>query len=198
MGYKLLCMGIDIQGCLGYYIHMPANHNIPHTEKSKAKMSASHKGIPLLNKRRLSRTENGVEIFRCSSCHNFYPREGFYKNKRTILGLTSECKKCHILTSIKTRNRENGKRLNRESARRNRAKNPEKFRERELNYSHKREKNEKTKARELLNAAIRSGKIIKPDRCHRCGTIGRVTAHHQNYKQPLEVEWLCYECHGNK
>ncbi|MFA5324308.1 MAG: HNH endonuclease [Smithella sp.] len=82
---------------------MPANHNTPHTKESKKKMSISHKGIPLYYKRRPSKIENGIELFRCCTCKNYFSIDGFYKNKRTILGITSQCKKCHCATTIKSR-----------------------------------------------------------------------------------------------
>lgn len=100
---------------------MPANHNIPHTSEAKAKMSAAHKGIPLFHKRRPSKIEKGIEVFRCGSCGEFFPRGGFYKNKRTLLGLTSECRKCHAQTAIKSRNPETSKANKRRNEARRRA-----------------------------------------------------------------------------
>lgn len=85
---------------------MPANHCIPHTEETKRKISASKKGIPLYRKRRPSIYDNGLEYYRCFCCGGFFLREDFYKNKRTLLGLTSECKKCHTKISIKSRDKE--------------------------------------------------------------------------------------------
>lgn len=81
-------------------------HNMPHTEKSKVKMSESHIGIPLVNKRRPIINADGKTFYRCSKCHEFKQYEDFYNNKRTILGITSECKKCHCKTSVESRNKE--------------------------------------------------------------------------------------------
>jgi hypothetical protein len=81
--------------------------------------------------------------------------------------------------------------------RRTRRKNADKFRERERLSSRKRMRTQKTIAREILNRAVKSGKIAKPERCESCGKIKKLTAHHPDYSRPLEVVWLCYECHGN-
>ncbi len=53
----------------------------------------------------------------------------------------------------------------------------------------------KKKAHQLLNDAVRTGKIIKPGRCCRCKKRRKVEAHHEDYSKPYDVEWLCRECH---
>lgn len=37
---------------------------------------------------------------------------------------------------------------------------------------------------------------MKPDLCEGCNKEKKLTGHHKDYSKPLEVEWLCYECHG--
>jgi len=36
--------------------------------------------------------------------------------------------------------------------------------------------------------AIKRGQLSKPDRCSRCGAVGRIIGHHHDYSKPLEVE----------
>lgn len=96
-------------------------HNIPHTEESKTKMSESHKGIPLEYKRRPIKIVNGTTVYRCSDCHEFKTYENFYKNKRTLLGITSECKLCHGKVGIKTRDKIKARETNRRSESKRRA-----------------------------------------------------------------------------
>ena len=81
-------------------------HNKPHTEEARAKMSKSHTGVPLHHMRRPSKLIDGIEHYRCSRCEKFLPKWAFYKNKRTILGITSECKACHCKTAYRSRDRE--------------------------------------------------------------------------------------------
>lgn len=95
---------------------------MPHTEEAKAKMSKSHKGIPLEYKRRPTKIVNGITLYRCSHCHEFKTYESFYKNKRTLLGITTECKLCHSKVSIKTRNKIKAAETNRRSESKRRAK----------------------------------------------------------------------------
>ena len=49
------------------------------------------KGSPL----REMREENGVILYKCSFCHKFFPREGFWKDNGTLLGLRSMCIACN-------------------------------------------------------------------------------------------------------
>lgn len=43
--------------------------------------------------------------------------------------------------------------------------------------------------------AVKSGVLIRPERCSSCYTIGKVVGHHHDYKKPLDVAWLCQTCH---
>lgn len=40
--------------------------------------------------------------------------------------------------------------------------------------------------------------LERPDRCSDCDKIGPVDGHHENYAKPLEVVWLCRQCHATK
>lgn len=84
---------------------MPANHNTPHTKESRLRMSLARKGIANIKKRRPHKNVCGIDLFRCGSCRKYLGREQFYKNKRTILGLTNQCRRCHGRTSIASRNK---------------------------------------------------------------------------------------------
>lgn len=178
---------------------MPANHNVPHTEETKAKMRAAHLGKPNLARRRETRLENGVTLYRCGKCGAFLPKDQFYKNKRTLLGIKSECKSCHTRTTVDSRDKDRARDANREYMRRARKRNPDVFRDRERNLSRSREKNERWHARYQLNLAVRRGEIVRPDKCSQCGRSDlKIQAHHNNYDEPLQVEWLCSECHGEE
>lgn len=60
----------------------------------------------------------------------------------------------------------------------------------------------KLAVRKKVHAAVRSGKLIKPDACERCGIVKekseQIQAHHPDYNEPLEVCWLCPKCHGGE
>jgi hypothetical protein len=63
---------------------------------------------------------------------------------------------------------------------------------------------EVARAHEAVYSAICSGRLIRPEICSKCGKKPkprsdgrtRIHAHHPDYNKPLEVEWLCADCHG--
>lgn len=150
-------------------------------------------------KRKVPKIELGVELWQCSECDQWKPETAYYSDKRTPNGLKTQCKVCHTRASIQSRDSENTKRINREYMRRARETTPERFRIRERAASAKRDKSDpRVVARDILNKAVKAGKIKKPKICQKCKKARRLTGHHPDYTKPLEVEWLCYECHGNK
>lgn len=134
----------------------------------------------------------------CSCCKQFKPETEFYADKRTPDGLKAQCKLCHTEGSIRTRDPEKHRVSNRLFMREDRTANAEKYRERERIAAQKRPWDEKREARYQLNLAVRRGEVVKPTVCECCQQKKKLTAHHNDYSKPLEVEWLCYECHGNK
>ena len=46
-----------------------------------------------------------------------------------------------------------------------------------------------------LRWAVRRGKILRPNHCERCSKPCKPDAHHHDYAKPLDVEWLCRQCH---
>jgi hypothetical protein len=63
-------------------------------------------------------------------------------------------------------------------------------------------------ARKLVADAKEAGLLVPPSSCEGCGVseadiVGglpdvfcALEAHHEDYSKPLEVDWLCPDCHG--
>lgn len=53
----------------------------------------------------------------------------------------------------------------------------------------------KQNARIILNMAVKSGLVVRPKVCSKCGSTNSIEAHHPDYKKPLRVKWWCRKCH---
>lgn len=63
----------------------------------------------------------------------------------------------------------------------------------------KREYYKKRYARIKLNATNKVYNHLKrSNKCSRCGLVGRIHGHHEDYSKPLEVVWLCPQCHKDR
>lgn len=57
---------------------------------------------------------------------------------------------------------------------------------------------EKLRARAMVNNAIATKRLIRPQNCSKCGgNQEKIHGHHFDYSKPLEVVWLCTTCHVN-
>lgn len=55
---------------------------------------------------------------------------------------------------------------------------------------------EKCRARILVRTAVKTGFLIRPSECSKCGEDKmRIEGHHHDYNKPLDVIWLCTKCH---
>ena len=55
---------------------------------------------------------------------------------------------------------------------------------------------ERYAARTALGNALRDGLLAKPEKCQHCRQESALHGHHEDYDRPLEVIWLCKDCHG--
>src|SRR5262252_9196431 len=44
--------------------------------------------------------------------------------------------------------------------------------------------------------AIKKGTLVRPESCEECGKKCKPHAHHDDYRRPVDVRWLCPACHG--
>ena len=60
-----------------------------------------------------------------------------------------------------------------------------------------RENRNKRYAQGVAGRALKSGDLVKPDKCEWCSLkTDKLAKHHPNYTEPLRVIWLCTKCHG--
>ena len=143
----------------------------------------------------------------CFKCEVEKPLHEFYKHYAMADGHVNKCKEC-----------------NKKDVRENREKNIDYYREYDKNryllpkrvdgrriYAQSEEGKKsirearkryqennliKRYASQIVNNAIRDGKITKLYFCEKCGEKNnRIHGHHDDYAFPLSVRWLCPKCH---
>lgn len=54
---------------------------------------------------------------------------------------------------------------------------------------------EKDRARSIVQQMIEKGWLSRSNCCSKCGNTKKIEAHHVDYSKPLDVTWLCRDCH---
>lgn len=56
---------------------------------------------------------------------------------------------------------------------------------------------DKRSARAKVKYALKTNKLVKPTNCKSCNLVRALDGHHPDYSKPLEVVWLCRQCHAD-
>ena len=158
----------------------------------------------------------------CFKCNQVKYLSEFYKCSTNRDGYQNKCKECeriyrqknkkHIQNYSKQYYLKNRKRIN-FRIKKYKQKNIEWLREYHRKYTKtpqgksvrdKASKNyyekypDRYMAKNLLNNAIKSGKVKKPIHCSVCKQeFHTLHGHHKDYDEPLNVVWVCVKCHTN-
>lgn len=125
----------------------------------------------------------------CAKCKRELPITEFYTHKRD--GYKSRCKAC--LAEDRREYHENNRDRVREYHRRYRANHPE-----QGITVEKATLLIKMLARRILQLAVYTGMVEKPEMCSQCGKHvdkNKLHGHHTDYLRPVDVVWLCNDCH---
>jgi hypothetical protein len=133
----------------------------------------------------------------CTKCGETKPlEENFGRSKRGRDGYHSQCKRCRSAASAAW-NRRNRDRLE-ASDEKWKAQYPERLRETRRKARRKSRQTAKGRAKSAVYRAVRSGRLKKPEVCSGCGQEfdkAEIHGHHEDYSKPLDVIWLCHQCH---
>jgi hypothetical protein len=143
---------------------------------------------------------------RCNRCKATKKLHEFYISQAKKDGHQSICKACQKSIERERRRKNPQKSKDRVKAwkkdnpekvsafhKRYRQTHPEKLREFQKRY--RRKYPEKDRAHAVSHRAIKLGEITPPDVCERCGETNNLEAHHPDYSEPKQVQWLCRKCH---
>jgi hypothetical protein len=131
----------------------------------------------------------------CTRCGIDKELKFFSKSSRSKLGVQQYCK--HCVASYYLINRE--KILERVAN--FRVKNPDYYSKYYASRAVElRERSRQLRESNKLNeeAAVKSGKLRKPNNCFKCGRECKLEAHHESYQPEfwLVVKWFCRPCHA--
>jgi hypothetical protein len=142
----------------------------------------------------------------CRECHVEKPLSDFYKHAAMGDGHLNKCKPC--VKSRVNKHREVNLETIREYDKR-RSNKPHRVKARKDYQQTEAGKLAKKKAMDAYNKrypmayathviagnAIRDGKLIPASSCSICGSAEKIEGHHDDYTKPLDVRWLCEQCH---
>jgi len=129
----------------------------------------------------------------CNICGVEKDIDMFYPRKDSKTGFRLDCKECVIERQRKRRNLGMARDYDRK-----RYLDPRRRKQMYANVARWIQRNpKKIIAYNRLNVAIKQGKIVRQKSCQECGKSGiKIQAHHDDYSKPLEIRWLCIDCHA--
>ena len=132
-----------------------------------------------------------MQFQQCSACHRVLPLDNFSFDRRVRSGRQKRCREC---TVVYLRQYRKAKRDLLAQKDRERSQRPERKRQQAKADARRRQvAAHKINARKRVHRALRKGAITR-QACRFCGSV-HVQAHHEDYSRPLDVVWVCQQCH---
>ena len=130
---------------------------------------------------------------KCFKCNIEKPLSEFYKHSQMKDGHVNKCKKCNK----KDVSENYQKNIDYYRAYEKTAERRKSHNERQLanQKKYRSKNNKKYKVHGIVARAMKSGKLVNPRICEKCGSKNHIVGHHDDYDKPLEVRWLCQACH---
>lgn len=128
----------------------------------------------------------------CFKCGVEQPLDEFYRHPEMADGHLNKCKACTKHDAHKHRRdpRFREKVLAYDRARGNRQTQAQ-------SNAYRQQRPLVARAHDAVSRALRSGKLERPENCSHCSVKCKPHGHHEDYTKPLDVVWLCVECHRN-
>lgn len=125
---------------------------------------------------------------RCPRCERWLPLSDFGRNRSRADGVQQYCRTCMrpYKRTHEHQRYDSGRVTPDPTAQRARA------------STYARRHPDKKRAHSAVVRALRTGRLVRPSACERCGRECVPHAHHIDYAQPLNVVWLCSTCHGEE
>ncbi len=123
---------------------------------------------------------NGLPSKLCPNCNRLLSLFNFASDNSKSDGRTSFCKECRNKYKKHYRSTDEGKQATKR-----------------FQFVRSILQPEKDEAKNKVANALASGSIHKPTSCEICNKeTANLQAHHQDYSKPLDVNWVCKDCHA--
>ena len=129
----------------------------------------------------------------CFKCGRILDIQEFYQHKEMKDGHLNKCKDC-TKKDVHNRSRlcaDKIKEYEHTRSKTKKRKELSKFYRKKYRLEHP----ERVAIYLKLKRAIESGKIVRPSCCSICGKECKPVAHHHDYSKPLDVIFVCQQCH---
>ena len=139
--------------------------------------------------------ETGLKI--CTRCGRSLPITHFRAELRVRSGLQAACGECQNKTSADAR-RKYSARYAKAKLEWERAHPKCKT---EYRRTYRRRHSQARVCESAVYVAVHMGRLTKPNFCEDCARQfpkDKIHGHHANYGKPLEVAWLCHQCHAKR
>ncbi|GAG23980.1 unnamed protein product [marine sediment metagenome] len=147
---------------------------------------------------------------KCTKCGVEKPIGEFHKDKSYGSGFKARCKKCVNactkecaaknpgLTKLRSDNyyKNNKEKINKRASKYRRSPEGRAVMSK-INKKRAEEFPKQHKANALIGLEIKRGKVTRPENCTACLKKCKPQAHHHDYDKPLDVIFMCAECHVN-
>ena len=126
----------------------------------------------------------------CNTCETEKDESMFHKRAASSDGFCAKCKTCQKVYD-KLRNKQD----HRKEARAIYAQTEEgKLAGNKAKSEYRKRNPNKAKAHAIVARSMRAGNLVK-EPCKKCGSEESIHAHHDDYSQPLNIQWLCPKHH---
>ena len=127
---------------------------------------------------------------KCNKCKEYKKLCSFNKDNSRKDGLQKSCRECQSLIRKTDKARETTRKY--QKTKRGKEAKKEPLGNTQTTIQKKR------KAHQAVQYALKTGQLIRPPVCESCFGFRFVESHHEDYSKPLDVNWLCKECHQKK
>lgn len=132
---------------------------------------------------------------KCFKCLEEKPLSEFYKHNGMADGHINKCKECNK-KDVSDNYRKNIQHFKAYEKKRNKTPH-RKERFSNASASFRASHPIQYAANMMVGNAVRDKRLIRPNQCSDCGIECIPDGHHNDYSRPLDVVWLCRQCHNN-